>query len=89
LQRVRVVVAFGEAAPIIARGRAESHAGRIGLVDSIVLCSAPTLDEAVAVAARLSRPGEVVLLSPGGTSFDAFEDFEARGRRFRELVMAL
>jgi len=89
LQRVRVVVAFGEAAPIIERALAEAHARRNGLVDSIVMCSAPTLDEAVAVAARLSRPGEVVLLSPGGTSFDAFEDFEARGRGFRELVMAL
>jgi UDP-N-acetylmuramoylalanine-D-glutamate ligase len=30
-----------------------------------------------------------VLLSPGGTSFDAFVDFEARGQRFRELVATL
>jgi len=31
----------------------------------------------------------VVLLSPGGTSFDAFADFEARGQAFRDLVAGL
>jgi UDP-N-acetylmuramoylalanine--D-glutamate ligase len=31
----------------------------------------------------------VVLLSPGGTSFDAFPDFAARGVHFRDLVAAL
>ena len=48
-----------------------------------------TLEEAVEVAARLARPGEVVLLSPGGTSFDAFQDFAERGDRFKELVQQL
>jgi UDP-N-acetylmuramoylalanine--D-glutamate ligase len=43
----------------------------------------------VQTAAELVQPGEVVLLSPGGTSFDAFTDFEARGDRFRQLVEAL
>jgi len=31
----------------------------------------------------------VVLLSPGGTSFDAYRDFEERGEHFRQLVEAL
>ena len=48
-----------------------------------------TLEEAVEAAARLARPGEVVLLSPGGTSFDAFRDFAHRGDRFKELVRQL
>ena len=48
-----------------------------------------TLEEAVEAAARLVRPGEVVLLSPGGTSFDAFRDFAERGDRFKELVRKL
>ncbi len=47
------------------------------------------LDEAVRRAAAAARPGEVVLLSPACASFDAFENFERRGERFRELVEGL
>jgi UDP-N-acetylmuramoylalanine--D-glutamate ligase len=49
----------------------------------------PVLDDAVAAAAKLTQPGDVVLLAPAGTSFDAYPSFEARGARFRELVRAL
>ena len=49
----------------------------------------PDLETAVAQAAEAARPGEVVLLAPGGTSFDAYADFEARGAHFRELVARL
>jgi len=44
------------------------------------------LDEAVALAARVAGPNSVVLLSPGGTSFDGYKDFEQRGEHFRQLV---
>ncbi|MFL5900740.1 MAG: UDP-N-acetylmuramoyl-L-alanine--D-glutamate ligase [Solirubrobacterales bacterium] len=47
------------------------------------------LEEAVQKAAITARPGETVLLSPACASFDAFESFEARGERFREIVGAL
>ncbi len=47
------------------------------------------LEEAVRSAAAAARPGETVLLSPACASFDAFENFEARGERFREIVGAL
>jgi UDP-N-acetylmuramoylalanine--D-glutamate ligase len=47
-----------------------------------------TLERAVAAAAAAARPGEVVLLSPACASFDQFEDFEARGRAFKEMVAA-
>jgi UDP-N-acetylmuramoylalanine--D-glutamate ligase len=47
------------------------------------------LEEAVAAAWRLARPGDLVLLSPACASWDMFTDFEARGKRFKELVAAL
>jgi UDP-N-acetylmuramoylalanine--D-glutamate ligase len=47
------------------------------------------LEDAVLAAAAVARPGEVVLLAPACASFDAFENFERRGERFREIVEAL
>ena len=47
------------------------------------------LEDAVQRAAAAARPGEVVLLSPACASFDAFENFERRGERFREIVEGL
>jgi UDP-N-acetylmuramoylalanine--D-glutamate ligase len=46
----------------------------------------PALDDAVAAAAELAQPGDVVLLAPGYKSFDQFRDFEDRGRAFGEAV---
>jgi UDP-N-acetylmuramoylalanine--D-glutamate ligase len=47
------------------------------------------LDEAVGRAAVAADASEVVLLSPACASFDAFENFERRGERFREIVEGL
>jgi len=47
---------------------------------------AASLEEAVETAARLSRLGGVVLLSPAYKSFDMFKDYEDRGNQFKALV---
>ena len=47
------------------------------------------LATAVADAAAAAGPGETVLLAPACASFDAFADYEERGRRFREIVEGL
>ncbi len=90
-RRVRHLVTFGEAGPMIARvieeqgsRGAEEQESRLEGITQV-----RTLEEAVEAAARVAQPGDVILLSPGGTSFDAFKDFEERGERFKELVQKL
>ncbi len=85
--KVQHVVLFGEAAGLIADALAE-HVRSTGDAPTPVSRCAD-LSEAVATAAQAARPGNVVLLAPGGTSFDAYEDFAARGRHFRALVEKL
>jgi UDP-N-acetylmuramoylalanine--D-glutamate ligase len=48
-----------------------------------------TVEKAVDLAARMAAPGDVVLLSPACASFDQFENFEHRGRVFKEHARAL
>jgi UDP-N-acetylmuramoylalanine--D-glutamate ligase len=87
-QRVRQLITFGEAGPMIARVVKKSQLnGKEGSLQGVT--EVGTLEDAVAAAARLVRPGDVVLLSPGGTSFDAFRDFAERGDRYKELVRQL
>jgi len=47
------------------------------------------LREAFKLAVELSVPGDCILLSPGGTSFDQYQTFEERGTEFKKLVDAL
>ena len=80
-ERVRDLVLFGEAAGLVHSHLDVSRVRTVVQVDS--------LEAAVEAAARLARPGDVVLLSPGGTSFDAYRDFAERGDHFRALVQQL
>lgn len=81
--RVRKAYLIGEAANDFSR----TLDGRVPFEVSV------TLDVAVANAARdaaeAGLPAPVVLLSPACASFDQFRNFEIRGDRFRELVLAL
>jgi UDP-N-acetylmuramoylalanine--D-glutamate ligase len=78
-KRARLVLAFGEAAPMI-KDVFEAHA------KDVKLTTYKDMAGAVAAAAQVAEEGDVVLLAPGGTSFDEFVDFEDRGQHFRELV---
>ncbi|MBK8575487.1 MAG: UDP-N-acetylmuramoyl-L-alanine--D-glutamate ligase [Elusimicrobia bacterium] len=78
-KKAREILLIGEAADKIEK----DVQGRVPLV------RCETLARAVDRAAQTSRPGDVVLLSPACASFDQFENFEHRGRCFKELVGAL
>jgi UDP-N-acetylmuramoylalanine--D-glutamate ligase len=83
-QRVDHVVVFGEAADMI-----QKTVSAIGGERGVDLHRAETLKEAVTLAANVASAGDVVLLSPGGTSFDEFKDFAERGELFRKWVLEL
>jgi UDP-N-acetylmuramoylalanine--D-glutamate ligase len=80
---VRVVITFGEAAPLVER------AASLGGLPREQIYAAGTVDRAVEIAQRVAREGDVVLLSPGGTSYDQYRDFEERGDHFAAVVRAV
>jgi UDP-N-acetylmuramoylalanine--D-glutamate ligase len=84
-ERVDHVVLFGEAAEKIQKTADSLRLGE----KRCTLSRVQGLREAVVKAAELAEAGDVVLLSPGGTSFDEFKDFADRGERFRTWVQEL
>jgi UDP-N-acetylmuramoylalanine--D-glutamate ligase len=59
------------------------------IAGSVAIERAGTLETAVQVASQAAQPGDVVLLAPACASFDQFENYEHRGRMFKELVHRL
>ena len=57
--------------------------------DGFTWSKAATFEAAVAKAASIARPGDVVLLSPACASYDMFVNYEERGNRFKEMVREL
>jgi UDP-N-acetylmuramoylalanine--D-glutamate ligase len=78
-ERVKTVYTIGSAAEKIGRQ----------LAGVVKIVSAGTLATAVAKAAEAAVAGDAVLLAPACSSFDQFENYEHRGRVFRQLVMDL
>jgi len=75
-ERARLALLMGEAAEKIAAD----------LGDAVQFENAGTLHQALDIAARHVQPGDTVLLAPACSSFDQFENYEHRGRVFKELV---
>jgi len=59
------------------------------ITGSVAIERAVTIDRAVEIASHAARPGDVVLLAPACASFDQFQNYEHRGRFFKELVHQL
>jgi UDP-N-acetylmuramoylalanine--D-glutamate ligase len=56
---------------------------------SVAIERAGTMERAVEIASHAARSGDIVLLAPACASFDQFENYEHRGRVFKELVRGL
>ena len=78
-QKVKAVIAIGEAAPRIISSLTQVASPRV----------AGTLHEAIATAEREARSGDVVLFSPACSSFDMFKNYDHRGKEYKRLVHQL
>ncbi len=78
-KHVKAIVAIGESADKVVRA----------FTGIVPVKEATSMEEAVRTAAAAAAKGDVVLLSPACASFDWFDNYEHRGRVFKELVMGL
>lgn len=78
-ERVKAVYTIGSAAEKIERA----------LHGVVKMVEAGTIDVAVNEARKAAIPGDIVLLAPACSSFDQFENYEHRGRIFRQIVNEL
>lgn len=88
LQKARHIVIFGK------DGEKQVATKVMNLLDKMRvgvarISRALTLADAVQRAAEVAEAGDIVLLSPGGTSYDTYSDFAKRGEHFRQLVTQL
>jgi UDP-N-acetylmuramoylalanine--D-glutamate ligase len=77
--RARAVVAIGEASPLV----------REALEGVVEVVEADSFSDAIDRAYQLAQPSGVVLLAPACASFDMFQDYAERGRRFKDEVKRL
>jgi UDP-N-acetylmuramoylalanine--D-glutamate ligase len=75
-ERCRLVIAYGEAGPLVEKD----------LAGKVPLERGSTFDDVVARARLVAQPGDAVLLSPACSSYDMFKNYEERGATFRTLV---
>lgn len=75
-KKVKLLILMGESS--------EKMREQLGMLTDTVL--AADLDDTVSMAIKETTLGDTVLFSPGCSSFDMFESFEDRGRRFKSIV---
>lgn len=81
-ESVHAIITFGGLADIIVKAAEEEAL-------DIPVLKRNSLKEAVVTAMEGSLPEETILFSPGSSSFDLFENFEDRGRQFKQVVREL
>lgn len=79
-EKVHTIIAIGEARPLIEEQLKN-------MVPNFK--TAKTMNEAVRTGKKMTKRGEIVLLSPACSSFDMFENYEHRGNEFKRIVNGL
>jgi len=85
-EHAKTVVLTGATAEKIKSALLSEAAGRDDIPEIVMK---PNFDDAVHTAAEIAKCGDTVILSPACASFDAFKNFEERGKRFKNLVNSL
>jgi len=90
-KRAKAAILIGQTAKKIAEAIEKKSATEVteNSEELVKIKFAGSLAEAVKLANRLSKSGDVVLLSPACASYDMFDNFEHRGREFIKLVWGL
>lgn len=81
-RKAKAAICFGEAGTMIAAALEKSPANN----GRLILRRCEKLTDALETAKDIAVSGDIVILSPGGTSYDAYKDFEERGNEFRSWV---
>ncbi|MDY6065145.1 MAG: UDP-N-acetylmuramoyl-L-alanine--D-glutamate ligase [Finegoldia sp.] len=79
--KIKSMIVMGETAGLFATKAREYNISDINHADN--------MDQAVKLARKLGEKGDVVLLSPASASWDMYENFEARGKEFKDIVNSL
>jgi len=88
MQKSKHIIVFGEDGEKQVSTKVMEIFDKLRIFDD-QLSRVDTLEQAVQRSTEVAEAGDVVLLSPGGTSYDAYQDFAERGEHFRELVTKL
>lgn len=88
LRRCHGIVFFGADGPLL-EAAVEANAAFVAQEERPQTVRVATLAEAVRAARGMAEPGDVVLMSPACTSFDAYRNFEERGEEFRRIVRGM
>ena len=83
-ERVDYLILVGDAA-----ARFKADAIKNNFPADKILDAGYSMQKAVELAKSVARPPEIVLLSPACASFDMYDNFEERGKNFKEIVNAL
>lgn len=84
--KVKTLIVMGATGPKVEQAVRNAPNYRDG---SPQILHAVDMEEAVALAKKSARPGDIVSLSPASAAFDLYPNFEVRGRHFKEIVNRL
>jgi len=94
IKNIKKVYCFGKDSDVFLSNYSDARTGeavgRLEVQERNIGCTYfPTLEEIIQDIKKTMKPGDLVLFSPSGSSFDLFKNYEHRGQVFKDLVLRL